>query len=155
MKYSNGILILGALSILVATNAANAGKKPRGAKSAPSAMVKQKYAGNTWKWENGKSGIYFAKNGRTMAIFKKSVGFGTWSVSSSGTICNKATWHWNKAGPKKKNFKTCWKHVVTKDGELWTREDKKNNWYPASFNKVSKGNKVKAKINVRKKKLGI
>jgi len=154
MKLISTALIAGCMIVAFSASSSLAGKKPRGSKSPGASVIKAKYVGKTWKWKNG-DGIYFARNGTTMATYQNEVAFGKWSVSSAGTLCNTAKWHWDDKGPKNRNIKTCWKHTLDKDGDLWARESKKNNWYEFSSNKFSRGNRVKSKINRVKKKLGL
>ncbi|MBL4726403.1 MAG: DUF995 domain-containing protein [Rhizobiaceae bacterium] len=91
-----------------------------------------------------------------MAVWKGAVGIGKWSMSSSGTVCNRAVWHWkDKNKQKKRNVKSCWKHALAKDGVLWTREEKKNNWYELSHNNMSNGNRMNSKANALKRKIGM
>lgn len=154
MRLSKITALIAALTLVMVTSPASAGKKPRGSKSPGASVIKQKYSGKTWKWSKG--GIYFAKNGTTLAIWNSAVGIGNWSVSSSGTICNRAVWHWKENNKiKKKKNKDCWKHVLAKDGVLWAREGDKNNWYEASYNKISSGNRIKSKANSLKRKIGM
>lgn len=154
MKLSTVTILIGALSLVMIASSASAGKKPRGSKSPGASVIKQKYSGKTWKWSKG--GIYFAKNGTTLAVWKSAVGIGKWSVNSSGTICNRAVWHWKENNKiKKKKDKDCWKHVFAKDGVLWAREGQKNNWYEASNNKISSGNRMNPKANALKRKIGM
>ena len=154
MKLLTTATLIGALSLVMIASPAFAGKKPKGSKSPGASVIKQKYIGKTWKWTKG--GIYFAKNGTTIAVWEKSVGIGKWSVSSSGKICNKAVWHWKEKNKiKKKKIQACWKHALAKDGVLWSHDKKKNNWYEASFNKMSNGNRINSKANALKRKIGM
>ena len=153
MKQFTKILVAGLALSLASTLGAYAGAKPSGSRSAKAAEIKKIYSGSSWKWSKG--GGYYAKNGKFNAIWETSVGIGTWSVSSSGTLCNSSTWFWDDDGLVKKKDKNCNKHVVAKDGKIWQRHHKKNDWYPLNLRKISKGNKFGSKFKRLKKKIGI
>lgn len=132
-------------AIAFSTVPANAGSKPRGAKPANPKMIIQLYAGNTWVWSKG--GLYMMPGGKAQAVWEQSIGSGTWSVTTKGTLCRTMIWHWigdgGKAGSEPK--RQCNRHVVDKDGVIWQRHDEDNDWYRLNIDgKIKRGNKIKS-----------
>ncbi len=119
--------------------------KPRGSKPADPQAIMQHYLGKTWDWTEGAS--YWGSAGSFQATWKgRSIADGKWYVTTRGTMCYDAVWKYraDDGSVGTDPIKNCWKHVVSKDGQIWQRSHDEENWYPLNADKVSVGNRLKA-----------
>lgn len=140
---------LGIATVLTAmvfsTVPAAAGPKPAGAKPANPKVIAQIFSGKTWIWSKG--GLYAKSDGTAKAIWDKSIGSGTWAISSKGAFCRTMVWHWIGDGGKAGGEPTtkCNQHVVDAKGVIWQRHHDNEDWYRFDIEKkIKPGNKIKS-----------
>ncbi|SDJ64042.1 DUF995 domain-containing protein [Aliiruegeria lutimaris] len=104
------------------------------------------FANHTEDWGRG-SGKFWAPDGtwRAVNISEKSVGSGTWYVTTASRVCYEGNWYWNQDFDvaNSGSQKTCTRFRRDAKGMMWSTTKGLNGpWYPFSFESFEYGNLI-------------
>lgn len=116
------------------------------------------YANRTESWGGG-SGAYWNADGtfRAVNLTEESIGFGTWYVTTSGSVCSKGRWFWRQNfGVASRNMRICTRFRRDENGELWsTTKTLRGPWFPFTDDNFSRGNSISASFTSMIDQLGL